>query len=211
MINVCTYVINLASRPEKKQWVISQLGSADFNMSLVQFIEAQPTPRNGAIGCAMSHAYALSQFLYHSDAPYCLMIEDDFQIKDIPTFQTELSKLIQAHQEWDVLLLASNVPIPVSPTRFENVFRVHNAQTTSAYVVTREYAPTLIKTFYENGERLSSGIFSMTLPLQRHFYAIDMAWKTLQISDRFWGFIPSLSLQKEGFSDIEQKNVAYGA
>jgi glycosyl transferase, family 25 len=210
VLNVPTYVINLRNRADRRNHVVGELQAAGVNIAQVRTVEAQRSLRNGAIGCAASHAYALSRFLYESDAPFCWIVEDDFQIKNRERL-ADLPAVLLAHEEWDVMLLASNVPYAVSGTTFAGVYRVHNAQTTSSYLVTRRYAPTLIKLFYDSAERMSTSALVVEKTAQKHFYAVDMAWKNLQISDRFFAFIPQLSHQMDSYSDVEQKDVSYGA
>jgi GR25 family glycosyltransferase involved in LPS biosynthesis len=209
MLNVPTYVINLRHRADRRTRVLHELGAAGVNLSHVRLVEAQRSMRNGAIGCAASHAFALSRFLFESDAPSCWMVEDDFQMKE-PARIAELGPILLRHEEWDVMLLACNVPYAVAETSLPGVYRVHNAQTTSSYVVTRRYAPTLIRLFFEAAERMSSSALLFEKSAQKHFYAIDMAWKELQIRDRFFAVIPQLSHQTDSYSDVEQKDVSYG-
>lgn len=209
MINLPVYVINLRGRSDRRQQVLGELGSAGVNPAQIRLVEAQRSLRNGAIGCAMSHAFALSRFLFESDAPFCWIVEDDFQLKERERI-AEIPPLLLAHDEWDVMMLACNTPYAVSGTSFTNVYRVHNAQTTSSYLVTRRYAPTLIRLFYESAERMSSSAMMFEKSIQKHFYAIDMAWKALQISDRFFAVIPQISHQRDSYSDVEQKDVSYG-
>jgi GR25 family glycosyltransferase involved in LPS biosynthesis len=176
----------------------------------VQFQDAKYTPRNGAIGCALSQAFALSKFLFESNAEYCLIFEDDFEVLNPENFVDTLSGFLTSYEVWDVLLLASNLAVPISPHTHPNVFRVAHAQTASAYVVKRQYAPTLIKTFYEAAEYLSSRYLASDTKTQNYFYAIDMMWKPLQLKDNFYAFLPQLVRQRESYSDIENQRVSYG-
>ena len=67
-----------------------------------------------------------------------------------------------------------------------------------------------IKLFFEAGNRLSALSLSTDKKIINHFYGHDMIWKTLQLEDNFWAFLPALCIQRESFSDIEQRVVAYG-
>lgn len=209
MIAVPIYVINLRHRADRKKSLLSHLSEIGVDSGHIRWVEAQRTLRNGAIGCAASHAFALSRFLFESDAPFCWIIEDDFRMNDKDRI-SEIGSIILRHEEWDVVLLASNVAYAIHASSITGAFRVHNAQTASAYLVTRRYAPTLIRLFFETAERISNSSLFMDKIAQKHFYALDIAWKDLQIRDRFLAMIPPLSHQCESFSDIEQKSVAYG-
>lgn len=201
-MNICTYILNLPHRADRKQECLTQIDSTGLNKELVEFIEAKYTPRNGAIGCSLTHAFALSKFLFETEAPFCLILEDDFQIKDSATFINDLKPAILKKDFWDVLLLASNAAVGFK-TELPNVYRAINAQTTSAYLVKREYAPTLIKTFYESANFLSKNFLQIENNLAKHFFALDMLWKYHQQYDKFMAFIPQIIYQRESFSDVE--------
>lgn len=210
MLSIDTFIISLKSRLDRQEQVESQLGRIGLNRELVRFQEAKFTPRNGAIGCALSHAYAMSRFMFESNSEYGLFFEDDFEVLKPDTFQQSLSECLTNFHEWDVLMLASNVAVPVSGAVHPNVFRVIHAQTASAYLVKRTYAPTLIKAFYEASEYMSRNYFRLDTKSLNYFYAIDMIWKPLQHEGRYYAFLPQIVRQRESYSDIENKQVAYG-
>jgi len=210
MLSIDTFIISLKNRLDRREQVELQLDKIDLNRELVRFQEAKFTPRNGAIGCALSHAYALSRFMFESNSDYGLFFEDDFEVLKPETFQQILSECLTTFHDWDVLMLASNVAVPVSSAAHQNVFRVIHAQTASGYLVKRTYAPTLIKAFYEASEYMSRNYFRLDTKTLNYFYAIDMIWKPLQHEGRYYAFLPQLVRQRESFSDIENKQVAYG-
>jgi len=190
--------------------VQNQLEKLQLNQKRVHFLDAKHTLRNGAIGCAFSQAFALSRFLFESNAEYCLIFEDDFEVLNPDNFADTLTDFLTRNDDWDVLMLASNVAVPISASLHPNVFRVAHAQTASAYLVKRKYAPTLIKTFYEAADYLSSRYLVLDTKTQNYFYAIDMIWKSLQLEAKFYAFLPQLVRQRESYSDIENMRVFYG-
>ena len=210
MVNIDTFVISLRHREDRRLEVLNQLSKLKFNPDSVQFLDAKYTLRNGAIGCAYSQAFALSKFLFDSNSEYCLVFEDDFEVINPDNFVDTLFGYLTNHDEWDVLLLSSNVAVPISSQVHPGVFRVAHAQTASAYLVKRHYAPTLIKTFYEAANYLSSRYLALDAKTQNYFYAIDMMWKPLQLEDNFYAFLPQLVRQRESYSDIENQRVSYG-
>ncbi|MCF8163524.1 MAG: glycosyltransferase family 25 protein [Polynucleobacter sp.] len=210
MINIDTFIISLKYREDRRLGALNQLAKIKLNPDRVQFQDAKYTLRNGAIGCAMSQAYALSRFLFESNAEYCLIFEDDFEVLNPDNFSDTLANFLSSNNDWDVLMLASNVAVPISAPKHPNVFRVVHAQTASAYLVKRHYAPTLVKTFYEAADYLSSRYLTMDTKTQNYFYAIDMIWKPLQLEANFYAFLPQLVRQRESYSDIENKLVSYG-
>jgi GR25 family glycosyltransferase involved in LPS biosynthesis len=187
-----------------------QVHNVGINPDRVVRIPAQFSPSNGAIGCANSHAFALSRFLFESDSPSCLILEDDFYCDDPSSFNNGLRKIITAEFEWDVVLFASNVAVPIELSQTPNLFRVANAQTTSAYMVNRKFAPCLIKLFYECAETMSENTIGLNSAVFKHLSAIDIRWKELQIHEKFYAFLPPLSRQGESHSDIENKLTSYG-
>ena len=201
-MNICTYILNLPQRVDRKKDCLLQIHSSGLNEKFVHFIDAKYTPRNGAIGCSLSHAYALSQFLFDTEAPFCLILEDDFEIKNPEKFCADLNPVILKKDFWDVLLLASNAAVGFK-TDIPNVYKALNSQTTSAYMVTREYAPTLIKVFYESANFLSQNFLQLENNIAKHFYALDMLWKHNQQYDKFMAFMPQLIHQRESYSDVE--------
>jgi GR25 family glycosyltransferase involved in LPS biosynthesis len=210
MINIDTYIISLKHREDRRLDAEIQLAKLQLNPDRVQFINAKYTLRNGAIGCALSQAFALSTFLYESNSEYCLIFEDDFEVLNTDDFPDTISSFLTNCDSWDVALLASNLAVPISGSVYPNVFRIAHAQTASAYLVKRSYAPTLIKTFYEAAEYLSSRYLSLDTKTQNYLYAIDMLWKPLQLEANFYAFLPKLVRQRESYSDIENQHVFYG-
>ncbi len=86
--------------------------------------------------------------------------------------------------------------MPIEGTPIANVYRVANAQTTSAYVVRRRYVPTLIEAFFKSAElfRVYGAVPTLTnYAMQTYLFAIDMIWKKHQISDR-WACLPQVCI-----------------
>jgi GR25 family glycosyltransferase involved in LPS biosynthesis len=210
MINIDTFIISLKHREDRRLEALNQISKIKLNPERVQFQDAKYTLRNGAIGCAFSQAFALSKFLFESNAEYCLIFEDDFEVLNPENFADTLIGFLTSREDWDVLLLASNLAVPISGQVHPNVFRVAHAQTASAYIVKRNYAPTLIKTFYEAADYLSSRYLALDTKTQNYFYALDMLWKPLQLKDNFLAYLPQLVRQRESYSDIENQSVSYG-
>jgi glycosyl transferase family 25 len=210
MMNLDTYLINLSKRADRRVEALSEIKELNLNPQLVHVVDAQYSPRNGVIGCAASHAYALSRFMFESDGPYCLILEDDFFVKNKQEFHTKLEPLLTNLESWDVIFLASNVAVPIELTIHKDVFRVINSQTASAYIVKRQYAPVLIKEFFESAHHLSETFRRFKNRSANAFYASDIVWKSLQLKDRYYAFLPPLALQRESFSEIENRLVSYG-
>ncbi len=60
------------------------------------------------MGCALSHAMALSRWLFDTENEYCLMLEDDFTVRAPDLFWQVMREAIQYQHGWDVFMLACN-------------------------------------------------------------------------------------------------------
>lgn len=81
-----------------------------------------------------------------------------------------------------------------------------NAQTTSGYMVHRDFAKRLMDNFKE-GESL----LSKTLHLGYEVYGLDQYWKRLQPSSNWYICKPKIGHQLDNdYSDIERRVVSYG-
>jgi glycosyl transferase family 25 len=209
-MNLDTYLINLPKRDDRRREALGEITDLNLNPQLVRVVDALYTPRNGVIGCAASHAFALCRFLFESDGPWCLVVEDDFYVENKIEFKDKLTPLLTTQLQWDVLLLSSNVAVPTESTENPQVFRVINSQTASAYIVKREYAPILIKEFFESSNLISETFLRFKNRSANTFYASDIVWKSLQLKDRYLAFLPALVVQRESFSEIENRLVSYG-
>ncbi|MGE5539150.1 MAG: hypothetical protein ACM30I_11060 [Gemmatimonas sp.] len=210
MIDLETYIINLPHRKDRLEETLRELDGLGINPELIHAIPARLTPRNGAIGCAMSHAFALSSFLFSSDSHACLVVEDDFECKAPDVFRDKIPGILRHHDNWDVVLLAWNGGVGIEQQVFEGIWKVQGTQTASAYVVNRKYAPSLIRLFYQAGEMAASHVFKLHRGFQQSFYAIDMLWKNEQLFNRFLAFNPAVARQRASYSDIENAVKDYG-
>ena len=205
-------VINLERRHDRRLECLVELNNINFSASSELFFAAKPMDCDGALGCALSHARVLTDFLYYSDLEFAMILEDDFHIVDTANFVSEINSMIIFRNEWDVLLLAHNQAVPVERTSANNWFRVYNAQTTAGYLVSRTFAPELVYYFLKSAEylRQHQGLPAQTKKVVRHFVAADMLWKSLAVSDRFVASFPAQIVQRPSYSDVEGCIVDYG-
>jgi GR25 family glycosyltransferase involved in LPS biosynthesis len=209
MRNISTFVISLDHRIDRRDECSREFEKLSGAL-LWEFFSAKHTPHQGLIGCALSHAMALSSYLFASDNEYVMILEDDFQIIDEMFMISELPELSK-FPNWDVFLLGHNVAIPIESTPFSGTFRVINAQTTTGYIARRSFVPKLINTFFKSAELLRRNL-NLSQPNQsyaKHFYALDILWKDMQIEAKFLAKIPAIVKQRPSFSDIEKKVVDY--
>ncbi|MDH4393600.1 MAG: hypothetical protein QE285_19525 [Aquabacterium sp.] len=205
-------IIHMPQRTDRRTQCDAELAALDIDLAQVDYFPAKRVDGLGAMGCALSHAMALTRFLFEDERPFILMLEDDFAVGNKAGFRANLQGLLRLHAQWDVFLLAHNKAVPIGSMGQSPVVRVIGAQTTSAYIVQRSFAPRLIRCFLECAEQLRQ-LRHLPPPLLRaalHHMAPDMAWKALQTEARFLATRPALSVQRASFSDIEGKVVDYG-
>lgn len=199
--------INLESRKDRRTHVETQLyalknaenGMPNLNPERFNAIKHVT---HGAIGCSMSHMRCV-QIAKERGWDHVLICEDDILFTNVPQFLTQMSKFLATIPQWDVVLLAGN---NIPPFRVVNdaCVQISNCQTTTAYIVRAHYYDILIDN-YRNGINLL-----MRNPLQKIDYAIDRYWFELQRRDKWFLITPLSVIQREDYSDIEQRVTNYG-
>lgn len=205
-------IINLKHRADRREDCAREMAKIGTDAGDELFFDGKSMPDLGAMGCALSHAKALADFIYSDDKPFALILEDDFSIRDAETFADTINNFCNQHYLWDVLLLGHNSAVPIEPTHFGTACRAINAQTTSGYLVGRPYAITLIEYFFRSAELLRryQHLPEPNRTIAKSMFSCDILWKELQIRDRFIVPIPSLITQRASFSDVENRHVDYG-
>jgi GR25 family glycosyltransferase involved in LPS biosynthesis len=191
------FYINLASRPDRKVHVETQLQNIGINATRFNAIRLT----NGALGCSMSHLKCV-ETAKKMEWPHVLIVEDDILFLDPSKFVTQLSNCLSRHKNWDVILLAGN-NVPPYKRIDDTCIRVSTCQTTTGYIVKSHYYDTLIANFREGIKQL------MVNPEQHVSYAIDKYWFQLQRRDRWYLIIPLSVTQREDYSDIEKRPINY--
>ncbi|MCG7490815.1 hypothetical protein MHN79_15095 [Vibrio sp. Of14-4] len=206
-------IINLTHRTDRKAESISELKKCGITIDDESFFEAYYKPECGALGCSLSHGNLIAHYLSHSSSPYLLVLEDDFEVQEYDLFLSNLERILDCSNEWDVFLLGCSGPIPISLIDAEQGFsRVINSQTSSGYIVKRSFAVKLMSNFFESALGLEH---TLTLPPKlgkfvNHHYCLDQLWKGLQTEHRFVTRLPTIIKQRASYSDIEKVDVDYG-
>jgi GR25 family glycosyltransferase involved in LPS biosynthesis len=205
-------IINLAHRQDRRNECLQELKDIHIENLSDIFFEAKFVEHLGAVGCALSHAMVLSDFLFNTDKPYIVVLEDDFQIRDQVDLVETINDAILHSSSWDVFMLGHNSALPIEATPMVNTLRVINVQTMSGYLVGRSYTPTLIESFFRSAELLKkyNDLPSPNKELAKSQFCCDILWKRLQIDDTYWATFPSVITQRKSFSDIEGRVVDYG-
>ena len=104
-------IINLEHRDDRRVQCLDELSRIGlFNTSDSIFFKAKYLNQFGALGCSLSHAMVLSEFLFYENKPFALVLEDDFSIKNTDTFFDNIRSLLPLSNSWDVFLLHLQIP-----------------------------------------------------------------------------------------------------
>ncbi len=191
------FYINLASRPDRKQHVESQLKTLGITAERFNAIKLP----NGALGCSMSHLKCL-EIAKENNWPHLLIIEDDIKFLKPELFKSQLNLFLTNHKSWDVVLIGGN-NIPPYTKIDDTCVKVSTCQTTTGYLVNGHYFDTLIENFRSGIKKL------IEFPQQHVIYAIDKYWFQLQKRDNWFLIIPLTVTQREDYSDIEKRPTNY--
>ena len=195
------YYINLQHRTDRLVQIQNELGSVGWE-DRSELVVAIPTPHRGILGCTRTHLRALRRFLADPTLRHALFVEDDMRFVTDPRVNVTRFLSDHGHDGWDVLMLASNT-LKEEPY-VEYATHVLDAQTTSAYAVTRAFAAKLVDAF-----ELGESVLAVRFEPER--YAVDMVWKPLQPVSRWYCLKPKAGMQRVGFSDIEKRTLDYKA
>lgn len=186
--------INLSHRQDRKQHIEQQLHSWGVSYERMNAVPHE----YGYLGCSQSHIRCLERAIEQKWSRVCI-VEDDMYITDMKTFKQSISLFLETHSSWDVLLLGGNVGPPY--LKESGARRVMNAQSAIAYVVQQHYYETLLRNFKDG--------LQLCMAYDSRQYRLDMYWKRLQRHDLWYILDPLTVIQKEGYSDIEQKHTNY--
>jgi GR25 family glycosyltransferase involved in LPS biosynthesis len=193
-----TLFINLDHRTDRLEHVLNEFKKLGINAQRVNAVKM----KNGAIGCTMSHIKCIE--LAKSRGWEQVFICED----DITFLNPELlKKNIELFYEndnimWDVLIIGGN-NVPPYQQLYEYCARVFRNQTTTGYIVKKEYYDTLLANFKESAANL------LRNPENKREFALDIYWNRLQLQDFWYMITPPTVTQYENYSDIEEKTTNY--
>jgi len=191
------FYINLDSRPDRKQYMEEHLKTVGIRAERFKAIKLT----NGALGCSMSHLKLL-ELAKSNNWDSILIMEDDIKFLNPPIFTQQLNHFLDAHKEFDVLLIAGN-NVPPFTKIDDTCVKVTRCQTTTGYLVRNHYFDTLIQNVRDGIQNL------MKTPKKHDLFAIDKYWFRLQERDRWYLIIPLTVTQREDYSDIEKRMTNY--
>jgi glycosyl transferase family 25 len=193
-----SFYINLEHRTDRREHVEKELDKIGIKATRFNAIKMT----NGAIGCSMSHLKILEE-AKKNNLGHVLIVEDDITFLDSELFKSQINKFFELHENnWDVVLLAGNNMPP-----YENIddtcVKVTRCQTTTGYLVNGHYINVL-------ATNIKMGLTQLiNKPSEHAKFAIDKFWFVLQSSSKWYLIIPLTVVQREDYSDIEQKVTNY--
>jgi glycosyl transferase, family 25 len=192
-----TIYINLLSRVDRKEHVESELKKLGItNPTRFNAIKME----NGALGCSMSHLKCV-ELAKKNNYDYIFICEDDITFLNPTLFTMQLQMFLSKHKSWDMILVAGNNMVPFEAVD-NTCIKVSNCQTTTGYIVKREYYDKLMENYKE-------GIQKQLKEPNVPDYKIDKHWFKLQKEDNWFLIIPLSVIQREDYSDIEKKKTNF--
>ena len=192
--NIVVYYINLDHRDDRRREIIGEIQKLGGVPSIR--IPGVYEKDRGHLGCSKSHIKALETFI-NSGSDKCIILEDDFQFINDP------KQLDLPSSTFDVVMLSGSGGT-VEPSSYTGLQRINNVQTTAGYMVSKQFAPTLLQNFKDGCKLLEQDYNN------HGTHAIDQYWKRLQPISNWFVFDPKLGMQRESFSDIQGGIVDYG-
>eukprot|EP00747_Dinoflagellata_sp_TGD_P106584 gnl/TRDRNA2_/TRDRNA2_169890_c0_seq16.p1 gnl/TRDRNA2_/TRDRNA2_169890_c0~~gnl/TRDRNA2_/TRDRNA2_169890_c0_seq16.p1 ORF type:complete len:252 (-),score=41.57 gnl/TRDRNA2_/TRDRNA2_169890_c0_seq16:37-792(-) len=193
----CQY-INLATRTDRREQVEHELQLAGMPCERVDAVDAKRIHIRPQEACRRSHLSALDR-IEASGQPYGLVLEDDMMWQqENGTLQEMFCHIGKMIDKYPVILLACvGDGFSVGGQQDLHFHHVDKCQTSSAYVIRRDY----IKILRKQWEKES----------HEYLQAVDQIWKPLQLRDRWLMTWPLLVKQRPSWSDIEGRYVDYKA
>lgn len=192
------FYINLDHRIDRKEHVEKELDSIGIKAKRFNAIKME----NGAIGCSMSHLKIL-QDAKNNQLDHVLIVEDDITFLDSELFKSQINRFFELHgNKWDVILFAGN-NIPPYEKIDDTCVKVSHCQTTTGYLVNGHYINIL-------AQNIKMGLTHLlNKPNEKNKFAIDRFWFILQGASNWFLITPLTVVQREDYSDIEQKVTNY--
>lgn len=199
--------INLDNRPDRLEAITKQLKNQGVNMEKVHRIPAHYTPGNGHLGCAKSHIDAL-KYALNNNFKNVIILEDDFKFntkaEETKNLFDKLFKEVDK-REWDVILFAFSSGKP-KKTKYSFLNKITEAQTSSGYIINKDYYQILINTFQKSVDNMKQ---ERTSGVKWEQWALDQVWKVNQKNDRWFAFNPLIGKQDDELPSTIQKITNY--
>jgi len=189
------FYINLERRTDRRELIEKELADKGLDVERFKALEhSQP-----AIGCTMSHL-AVIKLARERKYDCVVVFEDDFEFLVTTEEWNRLITCLPA--SYDVVMMSYYTQ---KSEPHDDIFdRVHDAQTTSGYIVHSKFYDTLIAR-WDEGLRLF-----LEHPHVHWLYILDQYWKALQPVSEWYQFKNRLGRQRAGFNDLSNSFSDYG-
>lgn len=190
--------INLTKRPDRNEHIRNELTKLGIHSpTRCNAIETD----NGAIGCSLSHIKCLTMAI-EADYEYVLICEDDLEIVDTKACIRNINKFLNDSSiVWDVALIAGNNMNPYTYIN-KHCIRVSHCFAATGYIVRKSYYQTILQHYKE-------GVTKLMREPDNHAYRLDVYWMILQRAHNWMMVIPPTIVQKENYSNIENRVTNY--
>uniref|UniRef100_A0A6C0JIZ8 Glycosyltransferase n=1 Tax=viral metagenome TaxID=1070528 RepID=A0A6C0JIZ8_9ZZZZ len=184
--------INLSNRTDRRMSIEAELAKYFPNSKISRFNATHH--EKGYIGCTMSHIGVIKLAILRG-WKNCLIVEDDAIWSNFEKGYYLLETLVR--KPYDIITFGTTFT-----TYNRETYKLYSGQTTTAYLINSSYYQTYLDNMVE-------GLSNLVESNSPGHYALDIYWKKLQARDNWYCIMPALMVQKEGYSDIEKRNVNY--
>lgn len=198
--DIIIYYINLDHREDRKQQFLQQMNNVGIDPNKIVRIPAVYRKGQGDIGCSFSHIKTMETFL-QSEYENCIVFEDDFEfVQEADFVKNAFREFFDSKIDYDVCMISA-CDIYTEKTQYPFLKKVTGAQTTSGFMVSKKFAPTLLDNF-KTGVELLQENYDGVAGEKGMPYCVDQYWKKLQPVSNWYIFEPKLGKQQDGNSDI---------
>jgi glycosyl transferase family 25 len=191
------FCINLERRPDRRELAENEFSRFGLDFEFFKgvdghLLDLKSKIKPGHVGCVLSHLN-LFKHIKDLDGDVFMITEDDVVFSD--DFMEKYDKLIgRVPDDWNLLYFGGNHNSLNLDMVSENIHRLRKTYTTHCYLVKKSCIDFLI------GEFETDKIFDSE---------VDVHLSNVQSKIPCYGFTPSIAWQREGFSDIEMRDVDY--
>jgi GR25 family glycosyltransferase involved in LPS biosynthesis len=195
------FYINLKERIDRMENLLLNFKSLDIPTLQMTRVDAKKH-KYGAIGCYLSHIHCLEK-AKENNYDHILICEDDIQFTNVSVLKIQLRKIIKNVENWDIIMLASNIIRVEKIGGLKYCARVITGMCATGYIVKSHYYDKLLQNFYDGVTKLINN------PSMTNRYAVDVYWNSLQRRDMWIIPLPLTVSQLSNYSNIENRYVNY--
>ena len=202
------YYINLDHREDRRKEFLGEMERMGVPSHKIIRVPAVNKPNQGDWGCSLSHVKTMQMF-EETSYTNCIVFEDDFMFtEDIGTINSAFQTFFQEKIPYNVCMLSGSVIQSEEVPNTSIVLKLSEAQTTSGYMVSKTYCPTLLANYQEGATLIEKSYKEKGKGVEiQHAFCVDQYWKRLQPVGNWYVFNPKLGKQRDSFSDIMGGNV----